>query len=366
LKNKKKKIGFVIGKLSSGGAERVISTLSNEFIHHFEVTIITLEKSVPFYALKNEVNVVSCYNDIQKPKNFYDSIKLNYNLVKRISQITKAEGIDLLIGFITSANIITTIAAKINRIPCIISERNNPLMNNVPRFWAILRTYVYPMANRLVLQTRGVKKIYEKKIKANKIVVLPNPISSELSQFRKFDTEKKKIILTVGRLIKDKDHAGLIKVFGEIKPKDWKLQIIGDGNYKEELKKIIDKNNLTNKVQILSKIKDIETYYNQASIFVFTSKTEGFPNALLEAMHFGLPTISTDCNFGPSDLIDDGKNGFLVPVGDKVMLKNKLIQLINDQDLQHQFSINAMHTTEKYKSKNVAKQWEELIRSEIH
>lgn len=365
MENTKKNIAFVIGKLSSGGAERVISTLSNEFINRFNVTIITLEESLPFYALHKEVNVVSCYHQIKKPSNFFDSIKLNYNLVKRISQIAKDHKIDLLIGFITSANIITTIAAKLNRIPCIISERNNPLMNNVPRFWALLRTYVYPMANRLVLQTNGVKKIYLKKIRANKLVVLPNPIASGLSQLRKFDTEKKKIILTVGRLIEDKCHKDLIEAFGAINPKGWKVQIIGDGNYKQKLIKIIEENNLSNKVEILSKIKNIDSYYNQASIFVFTSKTEGFPNALLEAMHFGVPTISTDCNFGPSDLIEDGVNGNLIPVGDKELLTKKLSTLIEDKELQKQFSKNAIGSTEKYISANVAKQWEALIDSQM-
>lgn len=365
MKNTKKNIAFVIGKLSSGGAERVISTLSNEFINRFNVTIITLEESVPFYALHKDVNVVACYEQIKKPNNFYQSIKLNYNLVKRISQIAKDQKIDLLIGFITSANIITTIAAKLNRIPCIISERNNPLMNGVPKFWALLRTFIYPMANRLVLQTQGVKKIYEKKMKIKKLVVLPNPISSDLSQLRKFDTEKKKVILTVGRLIEDKGHKDLIEAFGNIKLEGWKVQIIGDGNYKKKLMKFIEENNLSDKVEVLSKIKNIDSYYNQASIFVFTSKTEGFPNALLEAMHFGLPTISTDCNFGPSDLIKDGVNGYLIPVGNKGLLTNRLNKLTKEEALQKQFSKNAIDTTEKYKSYNVAQQWEDLINSQI-
>lgn len=361
----KKKIGFVIGKLSSGGAERVISVLSNELIERFDITIITFSNSTPFYALDDRIKVVPCLEEPIKPKSILDSLKLNYNLVKRIAAISKQEQIDILIGFITSANILTVLAAKRNGIPSIISERNNPLVEDVPKLWEILRRFVYPRTDTLVLQTKGIKKLYEKKIKANKITILPNPISARLSQLRNENEKHEKIILSVGRLDKNKCHDELITAFHAIRPKDWKVKIIGDGNKKESLLALIDKYGLSDRIKIISKVKDIDKYYNEASIFVFTSKTEGFPNALLEAMHFGLPCISTDCNFGPSDLINDGINGYLVPVNNQDVLTNKLSTLINDENLQHKFSKNAVKTTENYMSKNVVSQWEALIKKHI-
>ena len=119
------------------------------------------------------------------------------------------------------------------------------------------------------------------------------------------------------------------------------------------------------KIKIISKVKNIHQYYNEASIFVFTSKTEGFPNALLEAMHYGLPCISTDCNFGPSDLINDGVNGYLIPVDNQLELTTKLSCLIEDENLQKQFSKTAKESTKKYISKNVLDQWESLINKYI-
>ena len=365
MEHKKKKIGFVIGKLSSGGAERVISTLSNELVERFDITIITFTKSTPFYALDERIKVVSCQDEVQQPSSMFDSLKLNYILVKRISKIAIKEQVDILIGFITSANILTTIAAKLNRIPCIISERNNPLVEEVPKLWVILRRFVYPLANSLVLQTKGIKKIYEKKIRPYKITILPNPISSELSKQRTNTIKHEKIILTVGRLDKNKCHDELITAFYAINPKEWKVKIIGEGAKKQELNELIESYNLSEKVKIISKVKDIHKFYNEASIFVFTSKTEGFPNALLEAMHYGLPSISTDCNFGPSDLINDGINGYLVPVNDQVELTNKLSGLINDEKLQNQFSKKAKETTENYVSEKVIAKWESLINSHI-
>lgn len=363
--DKKKKIGFVIGTLSSGGAERVISTLSNELIERFDITIITFAKSTPFYTLDDRIKVVSCMAKADKPKSMLDSLKLNYNLAKRISSISKQEGINILIGFITSANVLTVIAAKLNGIPSIISERNNPLVEDVPRLWEILRKYTYPKTDALVLQTNGIKKLYEKKIRPHKITILPNPISADLSKLRAFNPKEENIILSVGRLDKNKCHDELITAFHTINPKSWKVKIIGDGNKKQELTELIKKYDLTNRIEIISKVKNIDKYYNEASIFVFTSKTEGFPNALMEAMHFGLPCISTDCNFGPSDLINNGENGFLIPVNDQERLTEKLSQLISDKNLQQKFSENAIRTSEKYMSKNVVSQWEALINTHI-
>ncbi|WP_040281882.1 glycosyltransferase family 4 protein [Psychroserpens damuponensis] len=363
MKSPKKKIAFVIASLASGGAERVISNLSNDLIEKFEIVIITFEKSTPFYTLDKRIKVIPCLNSIIQPSSFIQSFKLNYNLTKRIYQILKSEQVNIVIGFITSANILATIAAKFYRIPCIISERNNPIIEDVPKFWVLLRKFIYPIANKVVLQTKGVKKIYDNKIDAHKIHILPNPISSELTQLRDSSVYKENLILTVGRLDKNKCQEDLIKAFSSINVENWNLLIIGEGHKKQELTNLINSLNLGDKIKIISKVKNIDEYYNKASIFVFTSKTEGFPNALLEAMHFGLPCISTDCDFGPSDLINDGENGFLVPVNQEVILSQRLQQLMCNKELRDKFSSQSKLSTDNYQSKKVVKQWEDLINS---
>lgn len=361
MKLKKKKIGFVIGKLSAGGAERVISNLSNVLIEKFDITIITHVKSEPFYLLDKRIKVISCLDYIEKPSSTLQSIKLNYNLVKRISQIIKEQGIDVVIGFITSANILSTIAARLNRIPCIISERNNPIVEEIPRLWVVLRRLIYPLANNLVLQTEGVKKIYEKKMNPQKITILPNPVSTQLSQLRKQTLKKEKILLTVGRLKKHKSQEQIITAYKNISPEGWKLIIIGNGDQKQKLENLIEEYKLSKKIKIISGVKQMDKYYNNASIFVFTSKYEGFPNALLEAMHFGLPCVSTNCDFGPSDLINNGVNGFLVPIDNQTILESRIKRLINDENLREEFSIKSKVKTEAFKSEVVVNQWENLI-----
>lgn len=356
-----KKIAFIISSLSSGGAERVVSNLSNGLIENFEIIIITFEKSEPFYELDKRIKVISCIEKI-KPSNFIiQSLNLNFLLAKKIYQTFKNENIHLAIGFITSANILTTIAAKIYGIPCIISERNNPMFENVPRLWVFMRNIIYPMANTLVVQTNGVKKLYEKSIKSKKIVILPNPIANKLSELRDINSKKEKLILTVGRLNKNKGHTDIIKIFSSINNDIWKLLIIGDGEEKQNLLGLIKNLNLNNKVKIISSIKQIDKYYNISSIFVFASKSEGFPNALLEAMHFGLPCVAFDCDFGPSELIKDSSNGFLIPLGETNAFKRKLMELIYNATLRQKLSLNAIKTTELYMFDTVINDWRKLI-----
>jgi GalNAc-alpha-(1->4)-GalNAc-alpha-(1->3)-diNAcBac-PP-undecaprenol alpha-1,4-N-acetyl-D-galactosaminyltransferase len=235
------------------------------------------------------------------------------------------------------------------------------LKKGIPRLWILLRKRIYPMANNLIVQTEKVKAIYTKMLNSERITVLPNPISSDLSKLRKTNGSREKIILSVGRLNDDKRQDKIIRAVHKLNIKDWRVILIGNGPNKKKLIALIENYNLTEQIKILSDIKDVDRYYNEASIFVFTSKAEGFPNVLLEAMHFGVPCISTDCNFGPSDLIKDGVNGFLIPVDDQDKLTLKLEQLMNDENLQTQFSESAIQTTKKYMSKEVTNQWEILI-----
>lgn len=356
-----KKIAFIIGGLASGGAERIISNLSNQLIKNYSVTIITFKKSEPFYKLHHSIQVIHCFDTIKSPTNIFASLKLNYSLIKKIIKILKKEKINLSIGFITSANIITVIASKIVGIPSIISERNNPIIEDVPKFWRILRTFVYPRADYVILQTNGIKEFYKDKISTLKIGILPNPISKELSEERNTAIAKKNIILSVGRLTKNKCHSILINAFKDIDIHNWEVIIVGNGDYKSYLETLLKDLNLSDKVKLIEATKDISTYYNEAKIFVFTSRTEGFPNALLEAMHFGIPCISTDCQFGPADLIKDGVNGYLIPVNDQEKLRERLLLLMSNENLRNSIGKEAELSTQQYDSSIVQQKWTEVI-----
>jgi len=357
----KQKIAFVLGSLTSGGAERVVTTLSNSFIKKYDVTIITFKKSEPFYELHDSINLVSCIDDIAPSKTLLHSLLLNFRLLRALISLLKKNKIDLVIGFITMANVLTIISAKILKIPCIVSERNNPYIDATPTFWKFCRKYTYPLTDFLIVQTNLIKKFYSELVKNDKIEVVPNPISPDLSSKRVVNSKKKKIILNVGKLHDQKNHELLIKAFNDIDHGDWKLHIVGEGENRPILENLINDLGLDAKVFLLGRKNNIQDHYNSAKVFAFTSNYEGFPNALIEAMHFGLPCVSTDCPTGPSELIQDGENGFLVPVDDQEQLSKRLQMLIDDTELQKQFSSGAMDATKDYNASIVTHKWEQTI-----
>ncbi len=358
---KKPKIAFVITSLTSGGAERVLSTLANSLVSDYQVTIITLYNVEPFYHLHSQINRISCRESYNKNMRFMDSLNNNIYMIRCLFLILRKERIDVLIGFMTTTNVYSIIACKLANIPCLISERTHPDFDPLSRFWINVRKKTYPFCTKLVIQTEGIKSYFSNFLKSNKLAIIKNPLAESLLKFRDATTQKEKVILSVGRLDPVKNQKLLIEAFSEMNTENWKIQIVGEGELHSELKSLITQLNLQDSVELVGSVNNVHEYYNKASIFTFTSNFEGFPNALIEAMAFGLPCISTNCPSGPSEIIDDGENGFLIPVGDKNMLKRKLEVLMNQPELRTSFGHAARASTTKFETKHISEQWKHLL-----
>ena len=164
------------------------------------------------------------------------------------------------------------------------------------------------------------------------------------------------MVLGVGRLEEQKNFKLLIKVFSQIQT-DWKLFIAGDGTQKEELEKMIKKDN----IKLIGIRKDIFDFYKKASIFVLSSKKEGFPNALIEAMACGCACVAFDCPYGPSEIIENYKNGILVENQNEEKLKEAIELLIKDENLRKKLAKEAVKVKEKYSIEKIADGWENAI-----
>src|SRR5690606_17459270 len=147
--------------------------------------------------------------------------------------------------------------------------------------------------------------------------------------------------LNVGRFSIKKYQDFLLRYFAEIKDSNWKLVFAGDGERFEENKKLAEELGISNNVVFAGKVQKVEELYGKAKIFAFTSTSEGFPNVLGEAMSAGLACISFDCEAGPSEMIVDEENGFLVPVGDHELYKNRLSQLMQSPELRQKLGAEA-------------------------
>ncbi|WP_136465433.1 glycosyltransferase family 4 protein [Flagellimonas onchidii] len=360
----KAKIAFVIPSLSSGGAERVVSTLSNSLCKDYEVHIICLIKTIPFYKIHDQVRVHYCIETQNNSSGLLTAVKNNILLVKKITRIAKNCNIDILLSFITSANVLSIISAKLSGIQVIVSERNNPEKDYIPKMWKLLRNGLFPFASLIVVQTEAIKDFYTKKMGEKKLVIIPNPISTDFSPpVVNASTQKSKenIVLTVGRLNSQKAQDVLIKAFASSKNGGWKLYLVGEGEERERLENLIDSYGLQQKVLLLGRVEKMQEVYEKAKIFAFSSIFEGFPNALIEAMYFGLACVSTNCPTGPSDLIDNGKNGYLVEVNDIVALTKRLNTLMEDEGLRMSLGEKAQQTVSNFNAVNITKEWSTQI-----
>lgn len=349
------KISFVIGTMSSGGAERVISEMSNYWVKKgWDISIVTIgaiKGQKDFYPLDSSIKRV----DLSvKPSKFKINIPI---LLWKIRRFIKKDKPDVVISFITQSNIIVLSALIGVKVKKIISDRADPYKEQVGFF---LKRVIYPLCDTLVIQTDGVKKFYEK-IPSLKVVTIPNPISKPTIEKSKSFNFNSPTIVAMGTLKKIKGFDILINAFANIHQKypDWNLVVFGEGRDRLVLEELIEEHHLQSKVFLPGVIDNPRNTITDADIFVLSSLKEGFPNVLIEAMSVGLPCVSFDCNFGPSEIIDNNKNGILIETGNQKALQDALEKLINSKSLQDELGNRAKKDSmNKYYIDNIMKEWE--------
>ena len=351
------KIAFIISSLGSGGAERVLTLIANYFSKNNDVTILTFSNSEPFYPLNNNIKHIKL-DLIKKSHNIFETLINSIKRVLLLKKVLKEIDADINISFMTHTNIISIIATKLNRQKIIISEDIEYFFYN-NRILFLVRKIVYRWADYLVVKTYGDKKNY---YFLNKIAVIGNPLQDNLEEFD-FD-QKEKLILAVGRLDRQKGFDNLIKAYSKLNT-NWKLFIAGEGKERKSLINLIKKLGLDSRVILLGNQKDIFNWYKRASIFVLSSRKEGFGNVLIEAMAMGCAVVSFDCPYGPGEIIEDRVNGILVENQNIDKLALAIQELIDNDKLRETLSKEAIKVREKYNIKNIAKRWEEVIKKVI-
>lgn len=360
------KILFHINSLGHGGAERVVSVLSSEFadLGH-EVLVATQWRSDNEYALSDKVTRLDVEDNVDnKSKGRIGRIIDRYLMVRKC---IKKVNPDVVISFCNKANFRCSVAMLGMKTPLVVSVRNDPQRDYKPyRFSTMI---MERKASGCVFQTPDAKAFFSNKLQ-NKSRIIINPLSEKyvLDDWRYSADEwnrKDKTIISVGRLCEQKNQIMLLKAFGKIAKQhpESVLKVFGgfqDEEYVKSLETIIKENELEGQVFLNRDIDDISSELKKAYMFVLSSDYEGMPNALLEALSMGLPSISTDCPCGgPRLLMKD--TGILVPVKDSDSMADAMDRLLNDVNLADEYSKEAIKIKEKALPSVVAKEWLDFI-----
>lgn len=346
-----KKITFMIGSMRRGGAERVISLLANFYAEkNWEVDIITLLNNKVQYNLHSNVNVI----DFSSHQNRILSIpKWLYNIRKYFMKNKP----DKVVSFVARINIITLLSTLGLDLDIVVSERNDPNSDGRSYIIDILTFILYKLANKVIFQTNRAKSYFPKNIQDNSLIIT-NPI--QIKKDASFYKNKK--IVSVGRLESQKNQKLLIKAFSIVSRSypEYSLYIYGEGVLKEELLLQIENYNLEDKVYLPGNVVNIHEEISDAEMFVLSSDYEGLSNALLEAMLMGIPSISTNCA-GSNEVIINGENGLLVPIGEEEPLAKAIITLIENEDLRVKLSNNTVKLKEEFSLDKIMYKWVKAI-----
>ena len=233
------------------------------------------------------------------------------------------------------------------------------------RTWA--RKYAAAMADACVLLTEADAAMWRENCRCNaEIKVIPNPVREDVlaAPRERADSllKRKKQILFVGRLARQKQVPELIEIWSLVEKNhsQWELVVVGDGDERPLVEERIKKHDLQ-RVRLIGKTTDVFLYYRESQILVLSSAFEGLPLVLIEGLFFDLPEVSFNCPCGPDEIIEDGKNGFIIKDFDKIRFAEKLSELMGNDKMREEFSIYSKELSKKYLPENILPQWEKLF-----
>jgi glycosyltransferase involved in cell wall biosynthesis len=287
------------------------------------------------------------------------------NIVRRIFKVRKAlkaGNPDVIVSFVDVTNITTLLASRWLGIPVVVAERTHPAYHLLPGFYKGLRTVAYRWADKVICQTASAAR-YFSRLPDSRKAVIPNYVKRVAVPKQQADIAKPvRRVVSVGRLCQSKGFDTLIRAFADLVPqnKGLNLLIYGEGALRPALESLIRELGLAQHVFLPGTVRDIEGTLSQADLFVFPSHYEGFPNALCEAMAAGLPVIASACS-GTVDILREGVDGRLFPVGDVNRLGALLTELIEDPAQRAALSKGALTLPDRFSEARVLKLWDDVL-----
>lgn len=366
------KLLLFIYSLCNGGAERVTASLANHWSRKgWQVTILTVAvERLDFYELDPAVRRISL--DLASDGgNVLTGLWNNIRRIRMLRRVLKQAKPDIALSMMTTANVLLALAAcGMADISTIGSERVYPPCLPAGSVWGHLRRWTYGKLTAVAAQTDDAKAWLQSNTLAHHVAVIPNatdwplPIHAPILAPEDFVMKGKRVLLAVGRLDMQKGFDWLIDAFATLTAKypNWILVILGEGPQRKSLETQISRRGINANVLLPGVAGNVAQWYSYADLYVSSSRFEGFPNTLVEALAHGLPAVSFDCDSGPRDIIRNGIDGFLVPVGNVSALISALDRLMNDEVMRRRFAERTLEARERFSMERIAGMWEALFR----
>lgn len=366
MKNKKgkemKRVCFFIGNMShSGGTERVTSGLANKLSNceGYQISILSLVDGLePFFDLDSKINLFSLYEQKISFK------KIFFQTVLKIRKFIKEHNIETLV-VVDSISCMFTVPALYNlKVKHICWEHFNFINNNGVRFREIGRKWAAKYCDYVVTLTNRDKSLWNNGLEIinAEIVSIANPTFYEnIENEPRLDFKR---LLSIGHLREVKGFDLLIQAWSKVcvSNSDWVLRIVGSGEDEKYLKDYAKKLKIYERIEFVSATKKIEQHYEESSFYCLSSRFEGLPMVLLEAQAFGLPIIAFNCDTGPSDVIEDKKNGWLVENGNVDKLaKNIEMAMGVYQNEYADLSRSAKQSSLRFSINTISKEWLKIL-----
>lgn len=354
------RVVFLINDITAlGGTERMCSMIANELCDAgFDVTIISRyeAKEETFFPLNPSITRMQQY---KKASSKLQHLLMPFSILSLIKQIKPG----LVISCDTQMCLYSSIPLRsTNHIAW--EHFNSDICTKFGSRW-FGRRLASRFCKKIVVLTTSDKTNWVNNLQTdpNKVIVIPNPLPIRRIE-RWAETERKNIVLAVGRMTAQKGFDTLIKSWAKIDQEskhNWMLRIVGPtGSARPELEQLIKQHSLEQSVELIAESMQMESEYQQASMYVMSSRYEGFGLTLIEAMGQGLPVIAFNCPMGPSEIIAD-KYGRLLPPDDIEEMATSIASFLADPKLRYEYGKLAYHRSEEYETHKIIQHWTSMI-----
>lgn len=364
------KILLVIHALTAGGAERVCAAMANYWARNNNEVHIVINLSAdarPFYELDKAIELVPL-GICEHGGSVWGKMQNTWLWMRNFRRVVKTIRPDIVISYMHQTNVFTILGLLFTGTPVLACEHNYPKGEWAGWVWEGLRWGSYPFADSVVALTQSGLRCFSSTV-VKRGTAIPNAVTVPKefhgAALARVPEAARGVIFAMGRLTEQKGFDRLIEAFAIIAGKhpDWTLVIWGDGVLRKDLESLVREHKLGERVKLPGLTSEAYARMCEADLYVLSSRWEGWPMVVGEAMACGLPVISYDCQTGPAEIIKAGVNGCLVPPDNVAALAETMEKLIEDPALRRRLAVNATAVVEHLGQEKIMQRWKELIES---